>query len=176
MVNPPRHHSIHASEDVLSCDSDGCVNDSISPEGLNHTSSDYSSSKAKQDTVGSINVREMASFLERTDSFIRMLEPVSDKKTPRPTVQRSLHNHRSWSSEYSAEQYSTFSKLLNSRDGELSLSQMERLIELQKENAHLKERLIWLQNKLEKSEKENMKMREELMHYRPRESSVETGN
>lgn len=51
---------------------------------------------------------------------------------------------------------------------------MEQLIEIQKENARLRERIICLQQKLEQSERENMQLRDELHQYRPQEKEKES--
>lgn len=155
-----KRNSNRFSDADLSCDSDGGISDEVSPP------SHVSESCVKQlDTVGKINVREMASFLEKTDSFIRMLEPATERSRI-PSSQRLINNRRSWSSECSSEQFSLLNRPLTSRENESSLQRMEQLIEIQKENAHLKERLLRLQGKLEKSERENMKLREELKNYR----------
>lgn len=69
--------------DIDSCDSDGFVSDTgysiygDAQYSISHTQRS-ASSRSVCDVVKGINVREMASFLERTDSFIRRLEPAVD--------------------------------------------------------------------------------------------------
>lgn len=101
--------------DIASCDSDGFVNDSVystygdGPCSTTHTQPS-ASSRSVSDVVKGINVREMASFLERTDSFIRRLEPAVDplckssmEVTAKPVKTRQLSEHQTSFSPASGE-------------------------------------------------------------------------
>lgn len=119
-----KRHSARSIDAELSCDSDGGVSDDVSvfrtrsPSGGNGC---YASYKTKPiEPVSTINVREMASFLEKTDSFIRFLEPASEKNrmnevpgAPCPT--RQINDRRSWGSDYSYEQISSLSRAISNR-------------------------------------------------------------
>lgn len=52
---------------------------------------------------------------------------------------------------------------------------MEQLIEIEKENARLKDRILRLQNRLERSEKENVQLREMLKQYYEKQNLREQG-
>lgn len=119
-----KRQSAHSVDVDLSCDSDGGVSDDVSvfrtrsPSGGNGCSASYKTKPI--DPVCTINVREMASFLEKTDSFIRLLEPASEKNrmnevpgAPCPT--RQINDRRSWGSEYSYEQISSLSRAISNR-------------------------------------------------------------
>ena len=119
MANVKRHSN--RSYDIeLSCDSDGGVSEELSPHnGTNSNtlgSNSNSSFHLKQtDSIGTLNVREMASFLEKTDSFIRMLEPAADKShmhevSAAPYPNKQLNERRSWNSDYSFEQISSYTR------------------------------------------------------------------
>lgn len=175
IVNGKRHSN--RSYDIeLSCDSDGGVSEEFSPRnGINSNtliSNSSSSFRLKQtDSIGTLNVREMASFLERTDSFIRMLEPAADKNhmhevSAAPYPNKQLNERRSWNSDYSFEQISSYTRgLATNTENDSSLQRMEQTINLQKENARLKERILILQGKLEQSEKENVQLRDLITSY-----------
>lgn len=92
--------------DVASCNSDGFVSDTgyslygDAPYSTLHTQPS-ASSRSVSDVVKGINVREMASFLERTDSFIRRLEPAVDplckpslEVTAKPVKTRQLNERQ----------------------------------------------------------------------------------
>ena len=104
-------------EEVLSCDSDGFVSDSAfsvhvdTPKLSPHLQQSSTSWKSIPEVVGGINVREMANFLERTDSFIRRLEPgASSGARPlnevrgNPVKTRQLNERSSANSSVSGEQ------------------------------------------------------------------------
>ena len=114
--NSQRSYLTMKEEEVLSCDSDGFVSDSAfsvhidTPKPSSHLQSS-TSWKSIPEVVGGINVREMASFLERTDSFIRRLEPgVSSGARPlnevrgNPVKTRQLNERWSVNSSVSGDQ------------------------------------------------------------------------
>ena len=119
IVNGKRHSN--RSYDIeLSCDSDGGVSEEFSPRnGINSNTLRSNSSSSfclkQTDSIGTLNGREMASFLERTDSFIRMLEPAADKNhmhevSAAPYPNKQLNERRSWNSDYSFEQISSYTR------------------------------------------------------------------
>lgn len=116
--------------------------------------------------VGSINVREMASFLERTDSFIRRFQAGGDASKTRPGlvtevpakpfISRQVTERFSWNSGISSQSLQGGG---SQQDGVLMI---EQGVELERENRHLRSRLLDMQKRLEKSEKENLRLRERI--------------
>lgn len=159
-------------DDTLSLNSDGPVSDGFSPlgedlEGPGQLSNRYPNRPVPAQ-VGSLNVREMASFLERTDSFIRRIDTGGDsgshsklvnEVSSMPFKSRQVPDRSSWSSAFSAEMMGSHR---GSYHGDDTVLRMEQSVELQRENFRLKGRLMELQQRLEKSEKENVRLREKI--------------
>lgn len=154
-------------DDSKSLDSDGSVDDGFSPldgdEGISVSRSTPSRRHSRQlpGQIGSLNVREMASFLEKTDSFIRRIDSggestqsrskVANEVSSRPFKSRQAFELGSWSSGYSVDQYT---------HGDDMVLRMEQSVELQRENFRLRDRLLEMQGRLERSEKEVLRLRD----------------
>ena len=154
-------------DDSKSLDSDGSVDDGFSPldgdEGISVSRSTPSRRHSRQlpGQIGSLNVREMASFLEKTDSFIRRIDSggestqsrskVANEVPSRPFKSRQAFDLGSWSSGYSVDQYT---------HGDDMVLRMEQSVELQRENFRLRDRLLEMQGRLERSEKEVLRLRD----------------
>ena len=159
-------------DDNLSLDSDERVSDGFSPLGEDLEGSAQSSSRHQSRQVpaqvGSLNVREMASFLEKTDSFIRRIDTGGDsgshpklanEVSSMPFKSRQVPDRGSWSSAFSAEMMGSHR---GSFHGDDTVLRMEQSVELQRENFRLRGRLMEIQQRLEKSEKENIRLREKI--------------
>ena len=135
-------------------------------ERVYRKSSPYECSRSTPTHTSSINVREMASFLERTDSFIRRFE-ATDKNSrsrsglvnevsSRPFISSQMTARFSWNSGVSTHSLHSNG---NNPNGVLMI---EQGVELQRENHSLRARLLDLQKRLEKSERENLKLHERI--------------
>lgn len=154
-------------DDAKSLDSDGSADDGFSPldgdESISVSRSTPSRRHSRQlpGQIGSLNVREMASFLEKTDSFIRRIDSggestqsrskVANEVPSRPFKSRQAFDLGSWSSGYSVDQYT---------HGDDMVLRMEQSVELQRENFRLRDRLLEMQGRLERSEKEILRLRD----------------
>ena len=76
-----------------------------------------------------------------------------------PFKSRQVPDRSSWSSAFSAEMMGSHR---GSYHGDDTVLRMEQSVELQRENFRLKGRLMELQQRLEKSEKENVRLREKI--------------
>ena len=173
-------------DDNLSLNSDGRVSDGFSPigedlEGSGQFSSRYQN-RPMPAQVGSLNVREMASFLEKTDSFIRRIDTGGDsgshsklvnEVSSMPFKSRQIPDRGSCSSAFSTE---IMGSHCGSFHGDDTMLRMEQSVELQRENFRLKGRLMELQQRLEKSEKENIRLREKIKRLQCADPTEESEN
>ena len=156
------------NDDLLFSDDcpDSEQHSSVPPQGVERVYRKPTPSTLPPAHTSSINVREMASFLERTDSFIRRFEATGknshsrsglvNEVSSRPFISRQTTERFSWNSGVSSQ---SFHSNGNHPNGVLMI---EQGVELQRENHCLRGRLLDLQKRLEKSERENLKLHERI--------------